>query len=40
MHTHMHNEGVLRAKISMEAYRAKGIGLWSVPPKNPPISTQ
>ena len=32
------NEGVLRANISMEAYRAKGIGLWSVPPKSPDLN--
>ena len=38
MHTHMHNEGVLRAKISMEAYWATGIGLWSVPPKSPDLN--
>ena len=32
------NEGFLRAKISMEAYRAKGIALWSVPPKSPDLN--
>ena len=32
------NEGFLRNKISMEAYRAKGIALWSVPPKSPDLN--
>ena len=32
------NEGFLRSKISMEAYRTKGITLWSVPPKSPDLN--
>ena len=32
------HEGSLRAKISMEAYRTRSIGLWSVPPKSPDLN--
>ena len=31
-------EGFLRAKLCMPAYRAKGISLWSCPPKSPDLN--